>query len=89
MEINKHKIPIFIITGFLGSGKTTLLNELLIHPTFAKSAVIINEFGETSLDHHLVSSASDEIIELANGCLWTEKLTCFLFRCNFHINTIP
>ena len=69
MRENKQKIPIFVITGFLGSGKTTLLNELLIQPIFANSAVIINEFGETSLDHYFVSSSSDEIIELANGCL--------------------
>jgi G3E family GTPase len=63
------KVPVHILTGFLGSGKTTLLNEILKNPEFSNSAVIINEFGEMGLDHHLVEATDDNIIELANGCL--------------------
>ena len=62
-------IPVLVLTGFLGAGKTTLLNALLKQPALASTAVIINEFGEVSLDHHLVESADGGIIELANGCL--------------------
>lgn len=62
-------IAIHVLTGFLGSGKTTLLNTILKSDTFQNSAVIINEFGEIGLDHHLVESADDTIIELSNGCL--------------------
>lgn len=63
------KVSTHILTGFLGSGKTTLLNALLKNPELANTAVIINEFGEASLDHLLVEKSDDQIIELSNGCL--------------------
>jgi len=62
------RIPIILVTGFLGSGKTTLLNRLLRDRAFADSAVIVNEFGEIGIDHHLVGSAKDVIL-LDSGCL--------------------
>ncbi|AQX28567.1 MULTISPECIES: CobW family GTP-binding protein [unclassified Bartonella] len=63
------RIPVTLITGFLGSGKTTVLNYLLRDPLLANSAVIINEFGEVSIDHLFVEKATEGIIELTNGCL--------------------
>ncbi|WP_407965478.1 CobW family GTP-binding protein [Bartonella sp. C271] len=63
------RIPVTLITGFLGSGKTTLLNYLLRDPLLANSAVIVNEFGEVSIDHLLVEKTTEGIIELTNGCL--------------------
>ncbi|TCL90381.1 G3E family GTPase [Rhizobium sp. PP-WC-2G-219] len=62
-------VPVSILTGFLGAGKTTLLNRLLKDPDLADTAVIINEFGDVSLDHLLVESSGDGVIELADGCL--------------------
>jgi G3E family GTPase len=38
--------------GFLGSGKTTLLNYILTEKHEKKIAVILNEFGESKLDHY-------------------------------------
>ena len=58
-----------MLTGFLGSGKTTLLAELLRHPEMARVACIINEFGEISLDHLLVTKSTEEMVVLGNGCL--------------------
>ena len=61
--------PVSVITGYLGSGKTTLLNRLLRAPGMARAAVIINEFGETGLDHLLVTAPTENTVLLANGCL--------------------
>jgi G3E family GTPase len=61
--------PVSVITGYLGSGKTTLLNRLLRSPGMAGAAVIINEFGETGLDHLLVATPGENTVLLANGCL--------------------
>lgn len=62
-------IPVSVITGFLGSGKTTLLGKLLRHPGMGETAVIINEFGEIGLDHHLVEAAEGEVVVMQSGCL--------------------
>ncbi len=69
MTLPRKAKPVHILSGFLGSGKTTFLNHLLKRTEFANSLVIVNEFGEISLDHLLVESSTDTVIELANGCL--------------------
>ncbi len=62
-------IPVAVITGFLGSGKTTLLNRLLADPAMAKTAVIINELGEISIDHLLVERVDERMMALSSGCV--------------------
>ncbi|MDQ8729282.1 GTP-binding protein [Bradyrhizobium sp. LHD-71] len=62
-------IPVTLLTGFLGSGKTTLLSRLLRRPSFARTAVVINEFGEIGLDHELVERGDETVVTLSNGCL--------------------
>src|SRR4249919_1713175 len=64
-----ERLPVSLITGFLGSGKTTLLNHLLRHDGMKDSAVIINEYGETALDHLLVERVDGEVAVLASGCI--------------------
>jgi G3E family GTPase len=63
------RIPVSIVTGFLGSGKTTLINRLLKRPDMNRIAVIVNEFGEQSIDHDLVQVSSEQMMLLNNGCL--------------------
>lgn len=63
------RIQLSIITGFLGSGKTTLINNLLPLPEMANSAVLVNEFGQISIDSDLIESKNDDILELTNGCV--------------------
>ena len=64
-----NSVPVTVITGFLGSGKTTVLNQLLRAPDLADTAVIINEFGEVSLDHLLIEQAIENAVLLKNGCI--------------------
>lgn len=61
--------PVSIVTGFLGSGKTTLISRLLRDRRFANTAVIVNEFGEISLDHELIATADEMLVQLSTGCL--------------------
>ena len=49
-----RKASVIIVTGFLGSGKTTLINRILTADHGRKIAVIVNEFGEVGIDHHLL-----------------------------------
>jgi G3E family GTPase len=67
--MNGLPIPVAVLTGFLGAGKTSLLNSLLKDEMLSNAAVIINEFGDVSLDHLLVEKSDENIIELASGCL--------------------
>jgi G3E family GTPase len=62
-------LPVSLLTGFLGSGKTTLLGKLLRSPQFADTAVIINEFGEMGLDHHLIEKVDNETVLIDSGCI--------------------
>ncbi|OVE86863.1 cobalamin biosynthesis protein CobW [Agrobacterium tumefaciens] len=61
--------PVTLLTGFLGSGKTTLLKHLLTDPALAGAAVLINEFGEVGLDHHLLERIDETMVLLQSGCL--------------------
>ena len=55
-------IPVTVVTGFLGSGKTTLLSSLIKNRQTRRLALLINEFGEVSIDGALIrDSASDNV----------------------------
>jgi G3E family GTPase len=61
--------PVAVITGFLGSGKTTLIGQVLRDPAFARTAVIVNEFGEVGIDHALIAAGTETLLSLTTGCL--------------------
>jgi G3E family GTPase len=61
------RTPVFVVTGFLGSGKTTLVNQLIRKQS--ESLVVVNEFGEVPVDHHLLESSEERTVALPNGCL--------------------
>ncbi|NRP88885.1 putative GTP-binding protein YjiA [Ensifer adhaerens] len=69
MSVSQQRVPVAILTGFLGAGKSTLLNRILKDEDMRDAAVIINEFGDVGIDHLLVESSGDSIIELSDGCL--------------------
>lgn len=64
-----RRLPVTLLTGFLGSGKTTLLSHVLRQPEMNRAAVVINEIGEVGIDHDLVTTSSENVSVLANGCI--------------------
>jgi G3E family GTPase len=63
------KAPVIILTGFLGAGKTTLLNRILTADHGRRIAVIMNEFGEVGIDHHLLLASDQDVVQMNNGCI--------------------
>lgn len=65
----RPKLRLDVISGFLGSGKTSLLRRHLaaMDPS-VRVAVIINEFGEISIDHRLMRSSGDAARVVSSGC---------------------
>ena len=62
------RIPVTVVTGYLGAGKTSLVNHLL-QSSGRRLAVIVNEFGDISIDGALIESGDEELIELNSGCI--------------------
>jgi G3E family GTPase len=69
VEDRGSRRPVTIVTGFLGSGKTTLLGGVLSEPSMADTAVLVNEFGEVGLDHHLLRRVDERTLLLGSGCV--------------------
>lgn len=64
----RAKVRIDVLSGFLGSGKTTLLRRHLASIDSRGVALVINEFGTTSIDHRLVRASDDATHVIAAGC---------------------
>lgn len=69
MTNSRDDISVTLLTGFLGAGKTTLLNHLLNQGELKNAALIINEFGDVGIDHLLVESSDEGVVEMSDGCL--------------------
>ena len=66
----KQRIPISVLTGFLGSGKTTVLRHFARSGGLSRTLVLVNEFGEVGLDHHLLTPIDDDtLVALDSGCI--------------------
>jgi G3E family GTPase len=63
------RLPLFVVTGFLGSGKTTLVQRFLRAPGGEATGVVVNEFGETGLDHRLMVHTAENVELIGNGCM--------------------
>jgi cobalamin biosynthesis protein CobW len=68
-----RQIPVTVITGFLGAGKTTLLSNLLTHCHDHEIAILVNEFGQTSIDGAIMERPNGdhavEIHQVNNGLI--------------------
>ena len=70
IETVKQRIPVSVLTGFLGSGKTTVLKHFARSGGLARTLVLVNEFGEVGLDHHLLTPIDDDtLVALDSGCI--------------------
>ena len=73
--MQKHNIPVLLLTGYLGSGKTTLVNNILSNQEGIKFAVIVNDIGEVNIDADLIEKGGvvgqkdDSLVALQNGCI--------------------
>lgn len=67
------RIPTNIVTGFLGVGKTTAILDLLARKADGERwAVLVNEYGEVSIDHAILEGGVDDgvtVREVAGGCV--------------------
>lgn len=62
-------VPINILSGFLGSGKTTLLRQLLMQPGHERTAVVVNEYANSPIDHLLLAEVPGEVVVTPGGCV--------------------
>jgi len=59
-----------LLFGFLGSGKTTLVRRVLEERSSdVPMAVIVNEFGDVSIDGQILEGRAVDMVELTSGCV--------------------
>lgn len=82
MSGSNISVPLYFITGFLGSGKTTLLNRVLNEAAAQgkKTGVIVNEWGQASVDSVIIHANNVEIEELNNGQVFCSCLSADFIR---------
>lgn len=67
-------VQIVLITGFLGSGKTTVLGQMLENMKDQKIGVVVNEFGDISIDGKILSRQGFDLVEINNGSIFCSCL---------------
>lgn len=65
----RPRIPTTVVTGALGAGKTTLLNHVLQSAPDRRIGVLVNDFGDSDIEPHLVVGRAEGVTSLQNGCI--------------------
>ncbi len=81
------RTPLTVITGALGSGKTTLLRHIL-NTLPKKIAILMNEFGEISIDAKIIQGKNVEMADLGGGCVCCSLLGEFEAAVDEIIDTV-
>lgn len=81
------RTPITVISGPLGSGKTTLLRHI-IDTVSRKIAILMNEFGEISIDAKIIQGKNVEMADLGGGCVCCSLVGEFEAAVNEIIDTV-
>jgi G3E family GTPase len=69
LPLTAAPLPTVVLGGWLGAGKTTLLNHWLREAGGLRLAVLVNDFGDISIDADLIVGADGDVISLAGGCI--------------------
>ncbi|HBZ55068.1 MAG TPA: hypothetical protein DEO88_06650 [Syntrophobacteraceae bacterium] len=89
-ETGKANMPtiVYIISGFLGSGKTTVINSIIDSaPSDIRIIVLVNEFGNISIDAKLIKANSDSIVDLSGGCVCCDMFIELISTITFVLET--
>ena len=85
--MEKPRVLVTLLTGFLGAGKTTLLNAVLSDSSAGRVAVIVNDMSGLNIDADLIcadaelSRTDETLVEMSNDAFCYTPRMMFWRHC--------